>query len=112
MLSPEQDKAINLLVYTTFTKQQVANQVGVNPSTISRWFSNTEFKMAYDAAMENSFKEMATEAKQTVYKIMTKGERESNRLAAAKDILSRSGYDATNKVEQVSDTVITVNLVD
>lgn len=111
MLNETQLKAIHLLVNTNLKKYQVAEKLEIDGSTISRWFQNSEFTKKFDEEMKNSWKEVAAEAKQTMIEMLY-GEKESSRITAAKDILSRAGYDASQKIEQVSETTIKVSLDD
>lgn len=112
MLNEKQEKAIYLLTHTNMKKYQVAKEIDVVDSTISKWFKVDEFAKKYDEEMRNAFKELSNEAMNVMLEILTNGEKESNRLSAAKDILSRGGYDASQKVEQVSETTIKVTLDD
>jgi transposase len=110
VLNDKQLKAIQLLVYTNMKQKEVAAEINVSEDTITRWKKDEEFRREYDNEFRESFKDLATEAKGTVATLMRNAESETVRLNASKDILSRSGYDASQKVEQVSETTIKVDI--
>lgn len=98
-LSDKQILAINLLVYEGKLKKDVAAQVGVRPGTISEWFLSEEFQNKYDETMRARVKEIASKANEVIFELMGNAKSETVRLNAAKEFVSRAGYDAPTKQE-------------
>lgn len=55
-----------------------------------------------DNAMREKFKELSASGIEETYRLMLNAESEAVRLNAAKEILSRAGYDAVQKVENTN----------
>lgn len=100
MLTDKQKLAINLLVYEGKLKKDVAAQVGVKPQAISDWFrTNVEFNSLYEETMRARIQEIASKANEVIYELMGSAKSETVRLNAAKEFVSRAGYDAPTKQE-------------
>ena len=99
MLTDKQKLVINLLVYEAKMKKEAAAQVGVKPQTISEWFKDEEFRSTYDESMRARITEIASKANEVIYELMGSAKSETVRLNAAKEFVSRAGYDAPVKQE-------------
>ena len=60
--------------------------------------------------MNEKFRRTAARASRVVEELMEGAKMEAVRLNAAKDVLSRGGYDATTKQDIKQDTTITVDV--
>ena len=107
-LNAKQLKAIALLMEGK-TQRETAKIIEVDEDTVYRWKrNNAEFQAKFDDEMRQTFKDLAAQARLNIMNLATAAESENVRLNANKDILSRAGYDASQRVEQVSETTIKV----
>lgn len=109
-LNETQLKAIHMLVHENKKKHEIATELGVHRTAWGRWFKNPEFKDEYDRVMHEYMSEISSTAINRVNELMF-AESESVSLQAAKDILSRAGYDAVQKSE-VRSTTLVVGILD
>lgn len=98
-LNNRQLKAVELLVYSDMTQQDIATQVGVKPPTLSVWLNQDEFQAALQKEMHRSFGYLATKAKRKMEKLLNSNQ-DSVAFAAAKEILNKAGYAESQKIEQ------------
>jgi uncharacterized protein YjcR len=98
-LSDRQKQAIELLTSGGMKKIRVAEHLGVTPDTISRWFRDTEFNEEYRRANQAYIQSLSQIALETYTDLLANAQSESVKANIAKDLLSRGGYDATNKQE-------------
>lgn len=105
-LNEKQLKAIFLLAHTTKKKVEVAREIGVDDSTISRWFRDQDFIREYDLEMRSAFKEYAGEAQKELLSLLYSAQSESVKLGAIKELLSKAGYDAVIKTENTNREII------
>jgi len=97
-LNTRQLRAIELLVYTSKQKQEVAKEVGVSGTTMSTWLKKAEFQEAIKAEMNRGFQPLAYKARRRLDNLID-SDNEQIALAASKDALDRAGFSATQKVE-------------
>jgi len=97
-LSDKQILGLNMLVYEAKLKKDVAAELNVTPGTISEWFHNEEFRSEYEKLMRAKINSMAALALQRIGELMH-SDNDNVSLAAAKDIVSRGGFDAPTKQE-------------
>jgi hypothetical protein len=108
-LKPSQMTAIHLLVYSNHRKQDIAAEVGVTKDTLSNWLRNDDFLNEYHRTIREKVDTLASAAISRIGELMY-SRVDSVALAAAKDIASRAGYDATDKKEiKVDGTLIKVD---
>ena len=84
-------EAIQLMVYTDMKKGEIANEVGVE--------------------MHRGFKDLALKARKKLDKLIDSNN-DGVALGACKEVLSKAGYDATQKIEQKVDTTIRVDVIE
>ena len=102
-------KCIELMVYTDMKKQDIAKELGVANNAISRWMSREDFQQALQDEMHKGFNSLAVKARRKLEKLIDSNN-DGVALGACKEVLSKAGYDATQKIEQTIDTVISVNI--
>ena len=110
-LNNKKIKAIDMLVYTTMQKQEIAKELKVSCSTISVWQKDPEFQEALKEEMTRGFKEMAYKARRNLDKLMD-SKNEGIALAASKEVLNRSGYSDVQVIEQTLNTDISIEITD
>lgn len=96
MLNDKQVKAIGYMIQG-LKQKEVAEKAGVAVRTLRNWLSNDEFMEEYQKQQNILFQALAGEAFNTLADLMRNSSSDTVRLNAAKDILSRAGYDATAK---------------
>ena len=111
VLNQKQLKCIELMVHTDMTNLQIAKKIGINNNTITLWLKKDEFQDAMKEEVDKSFKKMATKAQRKLnHLIDSKNDMVS--LAACKEVLNKSGYKETEKVESTTTTTIKVDVKD
>lgn len=103
-------RAVELIVLEGKKQKEVAQIVGVAEETVSRWMREPVFINKYQELMRFRINMAATVAQQRVEELLF-AQSENVALSAAKDILSRSGYDATTK-QEITQKTITIGLED
>lgn len=88
-LSKKQQKAVMLLFSGNINQKEIAEQVGVHPSTLSHWKEWEEFRDAQDEYNVFMLRDLTSEAIITMRKLLH-AKSEMVRFNAAKDILDRS----------------------
>lgn len=81
------------------TQLEIADILGVNDETISRWKKSEEFQKELKRQQEKKFNQMATVAIRELNKLLTSAESETVKLNAIKDVLDRAGFKPTDKQE-------------
>ena len=103
-LSAKQLKCIQLMVYTNKTQVQIAEEIGVNKSTITVWMNNEMFKEALEKETRKSLGNLSQKAVRKLGELI-----DSNNpivaLSACKGILNKSGYKETEKIEQTTKVI-------
>lgn len=97
-MASKMDKTIELMVYTNMTQREIAEELDVNESTISRWKKKKEFGEKLDATQKEFLAKLTAPAMRTL-KWLLSAENEMVRLNTAKDILDRTGYKPSTHTE-------------
>lgn len=98
-LTNKQLKAVEMLVYTTKQKQEIAQELKVTPGTISQWLRKEEFQQAVTDEMKRGFVDIAYKARRRLSELVD-SPNEQVALGAIKEALNKAGYQETQKVEQ------------
>ncbi len=104
-------KCIELMVYTDMQKQEIAKELGVANNAISRWMAREDFQKALQDEMHKGFNSLAIKARRKLESLIDSNN-DGVALGACKEVLSKAGYDAAQKVEQKIDSVIRVDIVE
>lgn len=107
-LKPVQETAIMMLIYENKTQKQVAHELGLSTNTVSLWNKNELYTKTLEEEVKRKFKRASTDAQNTLIGLLDSSN-EFVKLNACKDILSRSGYDATIK-QEIKETIIEVDI--
>lgn len=98
-LNNRQLKAVEMLVYTTMQKQEIAKELNVSNATISQWVKKPEFDEAIRNEMHKAFAQDALKARRKMSELINSNN-EGIALAASRELLNKAGYQETQKVEQ------------
>ena len=104
-------RCIQLMVYTDMSKGDICKELGVAPNAISRWQHRDDFNEALRDEMHKGFDALAIKARRKLDSLMD-SKNDGVALGACKEVLSKAGYDATQKVEQKVDNIIRVSVDD
>lgn len=104
-------KCIQLMVYTDMSKGDICKEIGVAPNAISRWQAREDFQAALRDEMHKGFDALAIKARRKLDTLID-SKNDGVALGACKEVLSKAGYDAVQKVEQKVDNVIKVSVSD
>ena len=85
--------------YKGIQNQDIALSLGIHYNTITKWSKKDEYKAAQKEYVDTQINQAASRAAQTIFDLMENAKSETVRLNAAKDILSRAGYDAVARIE-------------
>lgn len=110
-LNEKQQKCIQLLAYTNKSKTAIAKELEVNPNTITTWFAKEEFTEALHKEIIRRFGFISAKAVNRLDKLID-SKNDMVALNACKEVLSKSGFDAVQKIEANVDNVISVNIGD
>ena len=110
-LSQNMLKAIELMVYTDKQKQEIAKELGVANNAISRWMAREDFQQALKAEMHRGFSDLAIKARRKLGKLID-SKNDGVALGACREALNKAGYMETQKVEQQTENVIKVEVVE
>lgn len=105
-LTNKQLKAVEMLVYTTKQKQEIAEELKVSRATISQWIKKEEFQQAITDEMKRGFVDIAYKARRRLSELVD-SPNEQVALGAIKEALNKAGYQETQKIEQ---TVRDINI--
>ena len=97
-LSNKQLKAVEMLVYTTMQKQEIAKELNVSNATISQWVKKPEFDEAIRNEMHRAFAQDAIKARRKMSELINSNN-DGIALAASREVLNKAGYIETQKVE-------------
>jgi transposase len=98
-LTNKQLKAVEMLVYTTKQKQEIAEELKVSNGTISQWLKKEEFQQAITDEMRRGFVDIAYKARRRLSDLVD-SPNEQVALGAIREALNKAGYQETQKVEQ------------
>ena len=104
-------RCINLMVYTDMQKQEIAQEINVAGTTISRWMDREDFQDELRREMHRGFNSLAIKARRKLEKLMD-SKNDVVALGACKEILNKAGYMEVQKVEQKLDSVIRVEVIE
>lgn len=110
-LSAKQIRAIELLISCELNQKEIADECKVTERTVYNWIHHDEeFRNACEWYRKEIYKGYAPKAVETVVDIMLNGASDKVRLAAAQDILSRAGDDASSVVDLKTENELNVNI--
>ena len=98
-LTSKQMKAVEMLVYTTMQKQEIAAELKVSNGTISQWLKKEEFQQAITDEMRRGFVDIAYKARRRLADLVD-SPNEQVALGAIKEALNKAGYQETQVIEQ------------
>lgn len=109
-------KAIELMLTTDFSMQEIADSVKVSRRTLYNWIDDIDFSFAYKRE-ENELKrrnrrhidELVKDAIDRQKMILTKSRNDTAAAAVAKDVLDRAGYAPEQNVNINADIDTTIN---
>ena len=108
-LTKKQQEYIRLKNETDLAEGEIASEIDVNRSTISRWKNNDKFREGFRGYQVEHLSNQVPKALQTMINLLD-AKSELVRFQASKDILDRTGY---NPVEtQEIETTATVQFND
>lgn len=98
MLTAAQEKLVKCIVCDGMNQKEAAKAVKVSEQTVCAWKKNKEFLEVYRDVLDKEMMCGAGRAYQKVIYLMDNATNEQVQLAAAKDILDRSGYKPKDNV--------------
>lgn len=104
MLNKKQLAAIQLMIYTDKEDPVIAEEVGVNRTTIWRWKQLEEFQSELEAENRRKFKDLQTQALKTMENLIKRGS-----FQAAKYVLDGNSYAPTEKHDVQLDATIQID---
>ena len=105
-LSEKQQEYIRLKNETKKTDKQIAKEISIDTTTISRWKRKEDFRVGLRGYQSEYLANTVPKAIQTMIDLLG-AKSELVRFQASKDILDRTGYNPVDKQEvQSSSTVI------
>lgn len=105
MLSKKQRDCLHLMVTTDMPQSKIAEDIGVNESTICRWKNKKEFKEALQEMERDYLKGLSAKAIRTMDNLL-KARSELVRFNAAKDILDRTGHKPDDNINLNASKVV------
>lgn len=110
MLKPKQIKCLELMIRGDMTDKAIAEEINITQKTICEWKKNNkEFQDQYNTMMRSALQYAAPKA---FKKQMSLLDSDNDMVAhlAAKDIMDRSGFKPTDKVEQFVDMELNITV--
>lgn len=104
MLKKSQLAAIQLIIYSDKSDGEIAEEVGINPSTLWRWKQTEEFQKGLEEENRRKFKDLQKEALKTMENLVKRGN-----FQAAKYILDGNNYAPTEKHDVQLDARIEID---
>lgn len=104
MLKKSQLAAIQLIIYSDKSDGEIAEEVGINPSTLWRWKQTEEFQNGLVEENRRKFKSLQQEALKTLENLVKRGN-----FQAAKYILDGNNYAPTEKHDVQLDARIEID---
>lgn len=99
-------KCIQMMVYTDKQKQEIAQELKVSGTTVSRWQDREDFQQELRNEMHRGFNSLALKARRRLEELID-SKNDGVALGACKEVLNKAGYMETQKLE-VKDTTINV----
>lgn len=94
----KRQRVIDLLVCTDLTQKEIAAQVGIDETTITRWKRKPEFQEEMEKTQREYLGALARPALRVMRDALN-SDNEWIRVQTAKDILDRTGYKPVDKKE-------------
>jgi hypothetical protein len=100
-LTPKQLKAIDMLVHRDdLTQKQITVELGINESTLYRWFYDSSFSKCLEDEQRKYLQAVGVQALKIIKKMANDEDTPANvKYQAAKDLADRSGWKAVDKIE-------------
>ncbi|MCG2339274.1 phBC6A51 family helix-turn-helix protein [Staphylococcus epidermidis] len=108
-LTKKQQEYIRLKNETDLAEGEIADEIDVNRSTISRWKHNDKFREGFKGYQAEHLSKQVPKALQTMINLLD-AKSELVRYQASKDILDRTGYTPVER--QQIETTATVHFDD
>ena len=90
-LTEAQYKAISMLVWGDYSKQEIADTVGVHRTTLFRWYKNEMFMDELQKERKNKFKIYGDVASKELMKLVKDDSDKRTQLQAIKIVLGENG---------------------
>ncbi|HDE4743277.1 TPA: helix-turn-helix domain-containing protein [Staphylococcus aureus] len=103
-MSDKMKNAIKLMVTTGMSQKEIANKIGVEESTISRWKKREDFKVEREKQESEFFRDLKSPALQTLNELL-KAKSEFVRYSTAVYIVDKTNINYKEK-EQLSNKKI------
>ncbi|MEL3710561.1 phBC6A51 family helix-turn-helix protein [Staphylococcus borealis] len=103
-MSDKMKNAIKLMVTTGMSQKEIANKIGVEESTISRWKKREDFKVEREKQESEFFRDLKSPALQTLNELL-KAKSEFVRYSTAVYVVDKTNIDYKEK-EQLSNKKI------
>ncbi len=91
-------KAVRLMVRTSMSQKEIAKEIGVNETTISKWKNQSDFDEVRFQEERQYLGDLAAPALRTMKELLN-AKSELVRYNAASDILDRTGFKPVEKQE-------------
>ncbi|WP_283309473.1 phBC6A51 family helix-turn-helix protein [Streptococcus dysgalactiae] len=102
-------KVIFLAVSTNKSQREIAEEIGISETTISRWKKTDEYKELKDKIQKEYLADLTAPAIRTLQGLLN-AKSELVRFQAATDILDRTGYKPTDKQEiSIDEPIVLAN---
>ena len=98
-LKSNQLRAIELLISTSMSHQEIADELGVSRETISRWVRKPEFQQKLEEENRKCFQTMALGARREMERLAFDAKDPRVRFNACRDILDRAGYKPKEEID-------------
>lgn len=107
-MSSKRKKAVNMLVRTILTQREIANKLDMREETLSRWKNEETFQEMLKKEESSFLRELTAPALRTI-KSLLNANSEYVQLQAAQDILDRTGYKPSDKLDITSENVVIID---
>ena len=107
-LTKKQQDYIRLKNETNLTEGEIASEIDVNRSTISRWKNNDKFREGFRGYQVEHLSNQVPKALQTMINLLD-AKSELVRFQASKDILDRAGYNPVETQEIETNATVQFN---
>ncbi|MCS8562725.1 hypothetical protein EFJ78_02040 [Pediococcus pentosaceus] len=97
-MSPKKQKAIELMFNAKLSQKDIADEVGVHETTLSKWKHDDDYKEYMEKYARETISRSSGKALGTMIGLLN-ARSELVRFNAAKDLLDRAGFAPTDKVD-------------
>ena len=112
-ISDDMAKVISLLVWTDKTKQEIADEVGINRVTIYKWYKRDDFMEQLQKERRNKFLVYGDVASKELMKLVKDDSDKRTQLSAIKLVLGENGIGMDKlQVENTTKSEIKITLFD